>query len=160
MRTTFVPIKKDVNIIETEARLLGSTATIVSDPVVRRVRPWHRSRGGRSHRRGSSTQATGHSLRSSRDREDVLGRTRGGEPRGVRAWFGLPSRELDPAKREQLRQSGAVEVCAFHPAYGYEDFLEGFRPSEKGGAIAFQLRDGVFKRLCAVPRTTGKPHFF
>jgi 5-methylcytosine-specific restriction protein B len=161
MRTTFVPIKKDVNIIETEARLLGSPATIVSDPVVSMVSAPMAPLTGVVARIDAVLQ---------RKRQVILydppgtGKTfwaeRAVEELAARAWFGLPSRELDVAKREQLRQSGAVEVCAFHPAYGYEDFLEGFRPSEKGGAIAFQLRDGVFKRLCArAERAPAKPHF-
>ena len=44
--------------------------------------------------------------------------------------------------------SGAVRICCFHPAYGYEDFLEGYRPEETDGKMSFALRDGIFKRLC------------
>jgi len=44
--------------------------------------------------------------------------------------------------------SGAVRICCFHPAYGYEDFLEGYRPEEADGKMSFALRDGIFKRLC------------
>jgi 5-methylcytosine-specific restriction protein B len=43
--------------------------------------------------------------------------------------------------------NGLVRVCCFHPAYGYEDFIEGYRPETHNGQITFQLRDGVFKRL-------------
>lgn len=46
---------------------------------------------------------------------------------------------------------GLVRLCCFHPAYGYEDFIEGFRPGVSGMEdmhVAFELRDGVFKRLC------------
>jgi 5-methylcytosine-specific restriction protein B len=43
--------------------------------------------------------------------------------------------------------NGLVRVCCFHPAYGYEDFIEGYRPETHNGQISFQLRDGVFKRL-------------
>ncbi len=44
--------------------------------------------------------------------------------------------------------SGAVRICCFHPAYGYEDFLEGYRPEEADGKMSFVLRDGIFKKLC------------
>ncbi len=43
---------------------------------------------------------------------------------------------------------GLVRLCCFHPAYGYEDFLEGYRPHTVNGRVSFELRDGVFKRLC------------
>lgn len=43
---------------------------------------------------------------------------------------------------------GAVRTCCFHPAYGYEDFIEGYRPEQADGQMIFSLRDGVFKRLC------------
>jgi 5-methylcytosine-specific restriction enzyme B len=43
---------------------------------------------------------------------------------------------------------GIVRMCSFHPAYGYEDFLEGFRPEPVNGQMHFILRDGIFKKLC------------
>ena len=43
---------------------------------------------------------------------------------------------------------GIVRMCSFHPAYGYEDFLEGFRPEPVNGQMPFILRDGIFKKLC------------
>jgi 5-methylcytosine-specific restriction protein B len=45
-------------------------------------------------------------------------------------------------------KGGLVRVCCFHPAYGYEDFIEGYRPETVDGRITFRLRDGLFKRLC------------
>src|SRR6266581_3936273 len=43
---------------------------------------------------------------------------------------------------------GIVRLCSFHPAYGYEDFLEGFRPESVNGTMHFIPRDGAFKKLC------------
>jgi 5-methylcytosine-specific restriction protein B len=43
---------------------------------------------------------------------------------------------------------GMVRMCCFHPAYGYEDFIEGYRPESHDGRMIFALRDGLFKRLC------------
>jgi 5-methylcytosine-specific restriction protein B len=39
-------------------------------------------------------------------------------------------------------------MCTFHPAYGYEDFLEGYHPDERDGRLVFRLEDGIFKRMC------------
>lgn len=42
-----------------------------------------------------------------------------------------------------------VRTCSFHPEYGYEDFIEGFRPrTNPSGQLAFELVPGVFRRLC------------
>lgn len=58
---------------------------------------------------------------------------------------------LDTAERAEVEGiAGLVRVCTFHPGYGYEDFVEGLRPrTAAGGQMAFEPRDGVFKRLCA-----------
>jgi 5-methylcytosine-specific restriction protein B len=42
-----------------------------------------------------------------------------------------------------------VRSCTFHPGYGYEDFIEGYRPhTSASGQLVFQLKNGAFKRLC------------
>jgi 5-methylcytosine-specific restriction protein B len=60
--------------------------------------------------------------------------------------------QLDPKERVLIEGSeqgnGLVRACTFHPAYGYEDFLEGYRPTSTNGALGFERRDGIFKRLC------------
>jgi 5-methylcytosine-specific restriction protein B len=48
------------------------------------------------------------------------------------------------------RKQGLVRFCTFHPSYGYEDFIEGFRPTlSQSGNLIFEQRDGIFKRICA-----------
>ena len=64
--------------------------------------------------------------------------------------FGKPFDQLGDDKRVVDggdAGDGLVRICCFHPAYGYEDFIEGYRPETHNGQIVFQLRDGVFKRL-------------
>ena len=39
----------------------------------------------------------------------------------------------------------AVEMVQFHQSYAYEDFVQGWRPTETGG---FKLRNGVFFEFC------------
>ncbi|MDI1442409.1 AAA family ATPase [Polyangium sp. 6x1] len=72
----------------------------------------------------------------------------------ARSWFGRSHDDLTDKQRADLR--AAVMTCTFHPAYGYEDFLEGFRPVEREGALGFERRDGVFKQLCDEARRHGK----
>jgi 5-methylcytosine-specific restriction protein B len=66
--------------------------------------------------------------------------------------FGKPYDDLDAGEKEKVTggslAGGLVRLCCFHPAYGYEDFIEGYRPETVNGQITFLLRDGLFKRIC------------
>lgn len=53
-----------------------------------------------------------------------------------------------------------VQLCSFHPAYGYEDFLEGYRPQTTNGHMSFIRQNGIFKRLCDLARENPKQSFF
>lgn len=56
---------------------------------------------------------------------------------------------------------GLVRCCTFHPAYGYEDFIEGFRPAtSQAGQLVFESRKGIFKKLCEDAWADPKRHFF
>lgn len=66
----------------------------------------------------------------------------------ARSWFNVTSDQLSQEMLDTLKKRQAMETCSFHPAYGYEDFLEGFRPVARGGQLAFEPRDGIFKKLC------------
>lgn len=41
-----------------------------------------------------------------------------------------------------------IELTQFHPAYSYEDFIEGLRPETSGAGLRYEVRPGVFSRLC------------
>ena len=38
-----------------------------------------------------------------------------------------------------------IEMIQFHQSYSYEDFMQGFRPTDQGG---FELRNGIFFDFC------------
>jgi Cdc6-like AAA superfamily ATPase len=45
---------------------------------------------------------------------------------------------------QKIKDEKRVEFVTFHQSYSYEDFIEGFRPNEKG---TIALEDGIFKRV-------------
>ncbi|MFE4512716.1 AAA family ATPase [Kitasatospora sp. NPDC056783] len=68
--------------------------------------------------------------------------------------------DADPAERaaalaELLTVSdkgepGRLTMVTFHASYGYEDFVEGFKPDPdpKGAGLRLELRTGLFRRVC------------
>ena len=53
-----------------------------------------------------------------------------------------------------------VEFVTFHQSYGYEEFVEGLRPvlnEVKGNDVAYELHDGVFKRIALRAAAEGLP---
>ena len=62
---------------------------------------------------------------------------------------------LQPEQRARIDGTAAgtaplVRMTSFHPEYGYEDFIEGYRPRlDASGALAFALVPGVFRRVCS-----------
>ncbi|KAB1663651.1 McrB family protein [Pseudoclavibacter sp. CFCC 13611] len=65
------------------------------------------------------------------------------------------------ARRMARMLAGAkerVSLVQFHPAYSYEDFFEGFRPTKSG---QLELRDGPLKRLVTAAESdeSGAPYF-
>ncbi len=64
---------------------------------------------------------------------------------------GVAFGDLSDEQRERVtghRPDAFVRVCTFHPSYGYEDFIEGFRPTTTKGTLGFAVQNGIFKTLC------------
>ena len=47
-----------------------------------------------------------------------------------------------------LKDREAFSFVQFHPAYDYTDFVEGLKPVQTNGSIAFELRSGIFREFC------------
>lgn len=83
----------------------------------------------------------------------------------LRAFGATYSSLADDQRNRILSRTGAggplVRVTSFHPEYGYEDFIEGFRPSvAPDGSLTFQLVPGAFRRLCADAAANPSLDFF
>jgi 5-methylcytosine-specific restriction protein B len=52
--------------------------------------------------------------------------------------------QLGGAVYQKIKDEKRVKFVTFHQSYSYEDFIEGFRPNEKG---TIALEDGIFKRV-------------
>jgi len=60
---------------------------------------------------------------------------------------------------ERLRADqclGKYELVQFHRKFSYEDFIEGYVPTE----IGFSRRDGIFKEFCSTPSAGGLQDVF
>lgn len=177
LRTTFVPLRKPRNLVDVEGRLLGEQPEKVRGSAST-APPSNGSAGpkgnGAAVPDGPQPLAplTGTIARINavlqRKRQVILygppgtGKTfwaeRAVEQLVSRAWFSRDT--IDGPQRDEVRKAGAIEMCSFHPAFGYEDFLEGYRPAEKAGSLTFGLRDGIFKKLCdRAAKDTRRPYF-
>ena len=81
------------------------------------------------------------------------------------AAFGLAFDQLNAEQSATVLGEGTdhgplLRVSTFHPAYGYEDFIEGYRPTVANGQLAFERRAGIFKKLCDDARSQPNRRFY
>jgi 5-methylcytosine-specific restriction protein B len=50
--------------------------------------------------------------------------------------------------KELIGDYGFYELVQFHPAYSYEDFIQGIRPQSKDGKLTYPLVTGRFLEFC------------
>lgn len=69
----------------------------------------------------------------------------------------LDKLRFKPAANTDDADTGQIAMVTFHQNFAYEDFIEGIRPrlDGDGGGIAYELRDGIFKRLAKDAPDTG-----
>lgn len=67
-----------------------------------------------------------------------------------RAWGDLSAEERRALKGGSDPASQRIWTCTFHPAYGYEDFVEGLRAKPVAGGLEFRPEPGLFRRICAL----------
>lgn len=57
----------------------------------------------------------------------------------------------DKARKEYqiMLDAGQIVFVTFHQSMSYEDFIEGIKPKTKDGKITYEVKNGIFKELCA-----------
>jgi 5-methylcytosine-specific restriction protein B len=168
LRTTVKEMKQQENILEVERRIANAAPQPqnVKTPISRRSDVSHQPR---------LTGIPGR-IQSVLDRKSQVilygppgtGKTFWAESTALDLaayWtFGKPFDQLEGSEKALIegdsQNGGLVRACTFHPAYGYEDFIEGYRPETLRGQIAFRVRDGVFKRLCKDAANASDRKFF
>lgn len=56
--------------------------------------------------------------------------------------------ENDRQQSNDSIASNPITIITFHQSFGYEDFIEGIKPSIQNGKMTFQVQAGIFKQLC------------
>lgn len=59
------------------------------------------------------------------------------------------SREEARRKYQEILPGGRIVFVTFHQSMSYEDFIEGIKPKTESGKITYEVKNGIFKELCA-----------
>lgn len=82
--------------------------------------------------------------------------------RGQAIFFGPPGTGKTRIARDLASALAAperVHFVQFHPAYSYEDFIEGLRPKAGGGPAQFEVRPGPLRRIATAAAASPKEQF-
>ena len=80
----------------------------------------------------------------------------------------IQDREQLNNRYESLVKEERIEFVTFHQSYGYEEFVEGIKPTlsnreesenPSNDDISYEIKDGIFKKLCARAELASTPNF-
>jgi 5-methylcytosine-specific restriction protein B len=156
LRTTVFQLKKHVdNLIEIERRLLDGIITPSSSTVVRLLEPVTGTQrlSGIPGRVQAILERKGQAILYG---PPGTGKTHWGRQTALDlaalGAYGRLFNDLRPEERGKVTgteaKPGLMRSCTFHPAYGYEDFIEGYRPKIMAGQLVFTLEPGIFRSIC------------
>lgn len=63
--------------------------------------------------------------------------------------WGKKPRDNARNEYQKMLKGGQIVFVTFHQSMSYEDFIEGIKPKTKDGKITYEVKDGIFKELCA-----------
>jgi 5-methylcytosine-specific restriction protein B len=160
LRTTVWKLRKDRNLVEVERHLLDPSLPVATKPVApspspeKVIRKDLRLEGLIPGKLQAILERKGQAILYG---PPGTGKTHWGKLTALDlaaiGAFGSLFENLTPEQKLTVNgngnNSGLLRCCTFHPAYGYEDFIEGYRPQQgTGGQLVFTQRDGIFKKLC------------
>ncbi|MDI6049406.1 AAA family ATPase [Flavobacterium sp. XS2P24] len=58
------------------------------------------------------------------------------------------NRDLIKVEYKRLVETGQIVFTTFHQSMSYEDFIEGIKPETKNEKVTYEIKEGVFKKLC------------
>lgn len=63
--------------------------------------------------------------------------------------WGKKTRDAAIQEYQKMLDAGRIVFVTFHQSMSYEDFIEGIKPKTEDGKITYEVKDGIFKKLCA-----------
>ena len=78
---------------------------------------------------------------------------------GVEVHAKIEREQLGDLRFDPRKGAGQIAMVTFHQNFAYEDFIEGIRPTLSGNTIAYELRDGIFKRIANAAAKQPGRHF-
>lgn len=69
------------------------------------------------------------------------------------------SRKELMADYKKAIKDGLIDFTTFHQSMDYEEFIEGLKPTTENGNIAYEVEDGIFKRMCNKAKIKSENNF-